>query len=172
MCKRLSSYVHCTGKVGTLPAHSTACKKQDATPLSAFASRVRRAFHAVLRRQPLRSHRARPIAGRAAAARRSPASQCHAGAARQQPQQRHDKFFKRVTADHYVIVPHNMFRLPDEETLEMIVNARGDAQYSIQLPALKPMIWLDPTKWSARLVQRVVPTTLTRLRSNFLNDQT
>lgn len=66
------------------------------------------------------------------------------------------EFFKRVTADHYVIVPHRFFRLPDKKLLEMIVSARGDAQYTIHLPSLASMSWLDPSKWSARLLQRTV----------------
>ena len=65
-------------------------------------------------------------------------------------------FFGRVTADHYVIVPESRFRLPDVEVLDMIVNARGDAQYAIHLPALARMSWLDPTRWSARLLERAV----------------
>jgi hypothetical protein len=66
------------------------------------------------------------------------------------------EFFKRVIADHYVIVPHKMFRLPDEELLEMIVRARGDQQYAIHLPSLAPMDWLDAAKWSVRLRERIV----------------
>jgi len=66
------------------------------------------------------------------------------------------EFFERVTADHYIIVPASKFLCPDEETLEMIANARGDAQYAIHLPYLASMPWLDPTKWSARLQHRII----------------
>jgi hypothetical protein len=66
------------------------------------------------------------------------------------------EFFERVTADHYVIAPNRMFALPDEESLEMIVSARGDARYSIHLPPLAPMSWLDPARWTVDLRQRVV----------------
>ena len=66
------------------------------------------------------------------------------------------EFLKRVTADHYVITPASRFNLPDDESLEMIVSARGDTQYSIHLPALAALTWLDSTKWSPLLRDRVV----------------
>jgi len=66
------------------------------------------------------------------------------------------EFLAQVTADHYVITPNYMFNLPDDESLEMIVSARGDAQYTIHLPTLAALTWLDSTKWTPLLRERVV----------------
>jgi hypothetical protein len=52
-----------------------------------------------------------------------------------------------VTADHYVIVPHRMFKLPGEEVLSMIVKARGVAAFQIHLPTTKDLPWLKPECW-------------------------
>ncbi len=66
------------------------------------------------------------------------------------------EFFRRVTADHYVIVPHRMFKLPGEEVLSMIVKARGEAAYQIHLPTITDLPWLKPACWDELVRARVV----------------
>jgi len=67
------------------------------------------------------------------------------------------EFFRRVTADHYVIEPHiAMFRLPDMETVGMIADARGDEPYSIHVPSVPELNWLRSDHWRERLGSRLV----------------
>lgn len=42
-------------------------------------------------------------------------------------------FFERITADHYVFSGDGEHGNPERETLEMLLNARGDADYAIHL---------------------------------------
>lgn len=66
------------------------------------------------------------------------------------------EFFRRVTADHYIIVPHQMFRLPAKEVLSMIVEARGAADYRIHLPPTKNLPWLKAGSWGQPLRAKVL----------------
>lgn len=44
-----------------------------------------------------------------------------------------DDFFERITADHYVFSGNGEHGNPERESLEMLLNARGDADYTIHL---------------------------------------
>jgi beta-lactamase superfamily II metal-dependent hydrolase len=43
------------------------------------------------------------------------------------------EWFRKITADHYVISANGKFGNPDEETLEMIAAARGQDEFTIHL---------------------------------------
>ena len=42
-------------------------------------------------------------------------------------------FFERISADHYVFSANGKFGNPDRETLEMLAQVRGDADYRVHL---------------------------------------
>lgn len=44
-----------------------------------------------------------------------------------------EDFFKRITADHYVFSGNGEHGNPERESLEMLLNARGDADYTVHL---------------------------------------
>jgi hypothetical protein len=51
-----------------------------------------------------------------------------------------DDFFERITADHYVFSGDGEHGNPERESLEMLLNARGDADYTVHLTYPVPEI--------------------------------
>jgi hypothetical protein len=71
------------------------------------------------------------------------------------------EFFRRVTADHYVIDAHHAyFALPDVQTIDMIAQARGDAAYTIHttpLSKLNKAAWEEDHGMPLPLVEHAAP---------------
>jgi beta-lactamase superfamily II metal-dependent hydrolase len=54
-----------------------------------------------------------------------------------------EEFYRKVTADHYVISSNERFQQPKPENLHHIFSARGEAPFTIHLPDLSTVPWLS-----------------------------